>query len=273
MTSFVPREAWPDFDTVSTIPAFLRPRKINGFLEYGIFPFFLSVWYGDEKPTLPSKKYLWPRLFVWDRVTEKKKEINWLRLGGSPRKLLALLYASDDSYALSWNKTARYQKNVWEKIKGKGFEIKEVDVHNFREAYRKSATWQKLDPVVRVSLMNNSEERKRKGDLRVGYFIFLKNKTDTILGGLSYESSRVCPNSYYTIGFVHSYHEKLPVMTALFVEWIERERKEGVRWFNFGILWKKGDPKSWKGYSEFKKKYGVIEYGLPQSLGKIKWFW
>ena len=130
-----------------------------------------------------------------------------------------------------------------------------------------------MEKNTRETILNSSERRNASGRLRMVYQVLKEKETGILVAGLAYESSEESTNSYYSIGFLTSYQEKNPLMIGLIHEWIEKERIKGIHYFNFGLLWKVGDPQSWKGYSIFKKKFGVTMLALPPSLIRIKWFW
>jgi len=44
---------------------------------------------------------------------------------------------------------------------------------------------------------------------------------------------------------------------------------QGLNFLDFGIIWKKDDPKSWQGYSNFKRQFNPYIIRYPRSLFRI----
>lgn len=274
---FIPRELWEEYDLTKSMDRIFHPKKVSDWIYYGLWPLFIAVSFGDKEPSIPKRRgfALWPTVYVWDRLIEKSKseERGWKRVGLSPRKRLGVLEVRNDEYYKSWGDTTKNLRNRWLKLKGNAYEILELKREEFLSYYKKSDVYKRLDKDTTRRVIKATTQRDESGVLRVHYLVLKNIESGQIKAGLAYEVSSSSTNTYYSIGFLSDHKEKDPLMTGLLIEWIERERCRGNHYFNFGLFWKEGDPKSWKGFSEFKMKYGVRIYDLPQSLIKIKWFW
>ncbi len=272
---FLMREMWPDYNLMQSIIPAMKPIKNGEWIEYGLWPLIVRVYQGDERPNIENKYYLTPRILAWDRtkcdnLVDTK---GWLSIGKEPRKLYGYLEIRDNNYTQKWNETARYGFRKWQSVYRKQYDIVEVSFKEFSTLYKQSETYTMMEKSTRDNPIKSSEKRDTSGRLCMVYLLLREKETGILRAGLAYESSYESTNTYYSIGFLKSYQEKNPLMIGLIHEWIERERVKGIHYFNFGAFWKKGDPKSWKGYSIFKKKFGVTMVALPPSLIRIKWFW
>ncbi len=274
---FVPRELWEEYDLTKSMDSIFRPKKTSGWIYYGFWPLFMAVSFADKEPVIPkrSKFALWPTVYAWDRVVKKNddEEKGWTKVGSNPRKRLGILEVRDGDYYKSWGDTTKNLRNRWLKVNGGAYEVVEVQREEFLVHYVKSKVYKKINKDVTSRVMRAITKRDESGTHKVYYLLVRNKESNEVKVGLAYESSSSSTNTYYSIGFLTDYGEKDPLMTGLLMEWIERERKSGYAYFNFGVFWKEGDPKSWQGFSKFKLKYGVKMYDLPQSLIKIKWFW
>lgn len=272
---FVPREEWPEYDITHSVAPFLHPRKEDSWIYYGMWPLYLAVYFGQTAPNVSRKKFWWPTIFVWDTVNlpALKERQGWIQIGNTPRKRLGVLEVRDEFFYKKWSTTAKYDRKVWLTMKDVLYEIVDMEAQEFFNEYRKSDTYIHMGKDVRNLALHGAERRLLFKKVRVHFLAAKESSTGKVLAGFVYEASTTGVNTYYSIGFVHSYKEKAPLMTGLINEWIERERVRGYIWFNFGAFWKPGDPKSWIGYTNFKKKFGVVIHDLPPSRIKIKWFW
>lgn len=272
---FLMREMWPDYNLLQSIVPAMKPVAQGEWIEYGFWPMIIQVYQGDTRPGIGNKRYLTPRILAWDRIQQNSKAdtSGWLSVGKSSRKLYGFLEIRDDKYIYKWNDTARYGLRKWQSVYKCQYDIIEVSFAKFSVLYKQSETYLLMDKNTRDNAVTSSEKRNVSGRLRMIYLLLKEKDTGISSAGLAYESSQESTNTYYSIGFLKSYQEKTPLMIGLIHEWIERERIKGMHYFNFGAFWKEGDPKSWKGYSFFKKKFGVTMIELPPSLIRIKWFW
>lgn len=270
---FVERELWPEYDLSESIAPIFSPRKNGEWIEYGIWPLYVHVYFGDKEPSIPAKKFIWPHVYVWDRSEEVSIGKGWRRVGKKSRKLTGYLEVTDDKpYFYSWNRTAKIERNRWLRTKDT-YEIDEVDVSTFVEHYTKSSTYTNIRKEIASNTIQGMQKRITSGKVELQFLVVRDRATKNVRAGIAYELSKNTTNTYYTAGFVENYTEEEPLMLGLITEWIERGMSLGYSWFNFGIFWQEGDPETWKGYSQFKKKFGVRFCKYPESLLKIKWFW
>jgi lipid II:glycine glycyltransferase (peptidoglycan interpeptide bridge formation enzyme) len=50
---------------------------------------------------------------------------------------------------------------------------------------------------------------------------------------------------------------------------MEKSSARGIHFANLGAIWTKGQPKEWKGFTEFKKKFNPHHIILPRSLIRL----
>jgi len=59
-------------------------------------------------------------------------------------------------------------------------------------------------------------------------------------------------------------------MTGLFDHWFKDSLAQNTAFIDFGNFWKKGDPRSWKGFSIFKAKFGPTYFFYKPKLYKFR---
>lgn len=265
---FLPRDAWPE----SPLHKFLRPiffpQVTEGFSEYGWWPLRFIIALSDTEPHI-KKKFLFPRVLVWDRILKKDKDVKgWKQIGGD-RSLYGVLPLSSFPISHSFNETSTNELSRFLRARDE-YDFVTVDVHTFDIEYRKSDTYKHIDPYVARRLAEMMKKRSVCGvEMR---FVFLVCKAEnSVRAGIAYESSKKAKNTYYTIGFLKNRKERVPLMVGLIHEWLTVSKEAGMKYANFGLMYKEGDPKSWQGFSTFKEKFGVKKVMLPPSLVKIVW--
>ncbi len=271
---FIPREQWKEYDLTKSMDKILFARKEKEWFYYGFWPLLMAISFSKEKPAIPKKRGLlfWPRVYIWDREEKKDgDEESWKKIGRDPRRKLGILEVRDGDYYKKFGDTTKNLRNRWLKLNGTLYEVVSVQRSLFLEEYKKSDTYKKVGGDIGGRLMRGITKRDESEVLSVRFLLVRKKKTSEYLGGIAYELSSLSINTYYSMGFLKDKKEKDPLMTGLFMEWIEIERKNGYVYFNFGTIWQKGDPKSWQGFSDFKMKYGLKVCELPQSLIKVSW--
>ena len=271
---FIPREQWEEYDLTKSMDKILFARKEKEWFCYGFWPLLMAISFSKEKPVVPKKGglRLWPRVHVWDRLVKKDgDEEGWTKVGRGPRKKLGVLEVRNAEYYTSWGDTTKNLRNRWLKLNGAVYEVAQVERDVFLKEYKESDIYKRLSGDIVKRVMESVRKRDMSGTLPVRFLLIRKKETGEYRAGMAYELSTSSTNTYYSVGFLKDRKEKDPLMTGLFMEWIEKERKNGYVYFNFGAIWQKGDPKSWQGFSDFKMKHGLKVYELPQSLIKVRW--
>lgn len=264
---FLPRDLWPETPPHERIPGYLFPKKNGDFFEYGWWPFRFLVALSDTEPT-EFPRYIFPRIAVWDRVRKVSCPPSWISIGKgrSEHGVLSLL-TSD--VKLTFNETARRELACFAKYKG-GYDFVETDIEAFQKEYEKSDTYACISPGV-VKKMMISAKKRSTSKLHTVCLFAVEKKSGNVHAGILYESSLLCQNTYYSIGFLANKKEKRPLMVGLVHLWLTSSQKEGMVCANFGLMYRDGDPKEWKGFTTFKEKFGVTRVTLPPSLIKIVW--
>ncbi len=79
-------------------------------------------------------------------------------------------------------------------------------------------------------------------------------------------TSPACRGSYYISGFIVKDAEHDPVMVGLMDNWFKTSLEKNIAFLHFGGFWAPGNPQNWKGYSQFKAKFGLSYIAFPPTL-------
>lgn len=224
-------------------------------------PMCVERFTGDIEPEV-VRDGQW-RIVVWQTLARTDRPKGWLR--GFPGMSVGLTgYApmpDDGEYSRRWSPHARRQLAKWRKS---GWVIREISYDEYVEGYARSGQ----DVVLRAmfSSILRSKIRTHPGLVRMYgaapsadpaariEAAFASNdvpETSESLHMLSY----ICPSAFDSGAGV-----------GLMDHWFRTAGGRGVSYFDFGIFWKKGDPRSWKGFSRFKSQFGVRFFRYPTPL-------
>lgn len=225
-----------------------------------VFGYFAFEYYtGDNEPKLNSFKGF--RLVIWDRVTSDYIPKGWRQM--IPGFRLSTVVISDllsDEYWKSWSETARRYRNQWESQTE--YEIGDLDLETFVSYYMKLGLPKEtrglsMDALARRIKLN-------KDSIRI---ISLTNKVDKkIVAGMVFIDDKNISQSYYLTAFMDK--NTAPAQTGLWLinNWFINCKKNGIRFANFGPVWTPGQPKSWKGFTEFKSHFRPITLRYKRPL-------
>ncbi|HCC05981.1 TPA: hypothetical protein DEP94_01300 [Candidatus Nomurabacteria bacterium] len=250
---------------------FLRGSFKNGdlILQKGaigmrnVFKYFAFEYYtGDNEPKLnPFKGF---RLVIWDRVTSDYIPKGWRQM--IPGFRLSTVVISDlisDEYWKSWSETARRYRTKWGTQTD--YEINDLDLETFTSYYMKFG----LPKETRRLSMEALERRIKlnKDSIRI---ISLTNKVDKkIVAGMVFIDDKNISQSYYLTAFMDK--DTAPAQAGLWLinYWFVKLKENGIRFANFGPIWTRGQPKSWKGFTEFKSHFRPITLKYKRPLFKF----
>jgi hypothetical protein len=244
-----------------------------------IFDFyFFKVQYFVSKIEPDYEKFSGLSIIFWDREFEEnqtKKVFNWHRISfifDAGRPAIARINLQEktlENYFKSWSETTKRYRNIFlAKLESEIFVPERTDFETFLEVYKKSSVSFFLKPFFIKQL--NSFYRVYKSDMS---FSFIKDScTKEIISGLATIYDSETDQSFYLVIFNNKTEKEYKTVgVGAVCLWIEDCIKAKIAFANFGVVWTSGFPKSWKGYSNFKRKFSpeIAEY--RQTYFKIVW--
>lgn len=160
-----------------------------------------------------------------------------------------------EDYKTKWSETARRDLK---KFGNSSVVIEEGSEDYFLNGVKKSASGRSVRWVSR-ELVKNMEGEK--------ITFWITKKDGKILGGLAtvdYDNI-----SYNLASFITPEGTDLSVGTGLIDKWYQYAIADNIKYLNFGYIKEQGEPKSWEGFSNFKKKFIDREIVLPNAYIKI----
>jgi len=212
----------------------------------------------DEEPTI-TKDGQW-RLVVWQTLKRMDRPAGWWR--GTPGMSIGMTgYApvpQSGDYLAQWTPHARRHLSRWKKSK---WIIREITFDEYVEGYSRSD-----QDIILRSLFNSLLKLRittHPGLVRI--YGAAPSATARIEAGFVSTDVPETGESLHTFSFLCPAGRDVAAGTGLMDHWFAVAQARGVSWLDFGIFWRKGDPKSWKGFSRFKSQFGTrfLEYPTP----------
>lgn len=226
--------------------------------HYG--PFWIEACTSDIMPTIdptgPS------RLVIWQPITKLSRPAGWHR---SWIQMNAQQHGFGDvagkpEYWKEWTAHAQRHRKKW--LKDARYEIAEVSLKEFADAYHKTG---KL-PMMRKDFIRLLERRMVRHGSDVHLFAARDKETKEIISGLAVCDLPDVSVSMHLIAYINPKFEKTSVGTGLIDHWYAHCLKTGIRFPHFGLVWTHGDPNGWKGYSKFKRQFNIHLLLYPNPL-------
>ena len=130
------------------------------------------------------------------------------------------------------------------------YEWRTVSLEEFSKAYHASGY---LDLFLRYGFIKVIKDHLRVHPEDVSILFFWHQ--GTLLGGTVFVDYPDVQQSHYLISFLTEEGKTAKAGYAYIYWWYQDMLKKGLQWADFGIVWAPGDPISWKGYSQFKKRF------------------
>ena len=269
LSSFTPRIAWPEYYMEDTIPAFMSPLVVQSAtsrgVRYGFWPLYIEVYVGNHIPDISfSRSYgtQRTRIAMWHSyVPTLPIPSGWHHLSNHTESLIG--YATippEGPYHLQWSKRTREYRNAWlHRYHNKTHHIENISIIEFETVYRKTAAFRIAGSLLLRDIKNRIEAKSTPVEL----VVVRNTHTNKIVAGGAFEYSASCKSVYYITGFHISEETPAPCMIGLFDEMFQRAQSKGMCYVDFGLFWKKGEPRSWKGFSAFKSKFGTHYFESP----------
>ncbi|MDB5188028.1 MAG: spermidine synthase [Candidatus Kaiserbacteria bacterium] len=262
MPAFTPRSAWPEYNVKNNIPSWMNPENIGTNprgTRYGFWPFYVEIYAGSTPPDLdisntegkPHNRVIMWRMFDTSRPLPK----GWFILKPDPDYKGGYALIEDSvPYYKAWSRRSQEYRTKWLRSHlGKTHIIEPINYEQFKHSYMQSH----VGKHVGAFLLEEVRKRLEAATTPVYLWGIRDVSTNIYVAGMAVEYSESCKSTYYLNGFYATESSKVPLMVGMFDYWFMHSQARGCRYIDFGVFWKKGDPASWKGFSEFKSKFGT----------------
>lgn len=162
-----------------------------------------------------------------------------------------------ENYKTKWSETARRDLKKFQEIQT---EIELCSKDSFLLGMKNSVSKRNIQGVAQALVEQTQDEG-------VTYWI-VKDNNNEVLGGLAvvdYDNISHNLTSYITYKGIG-----LSVGTGLVNTWYQYALINKIKYLNFGYIREQGEPKSWVGFSNFKRKF--IDMEIVLSNGYFKFF-
>jgi hypothetical protein len=197
------------------------------------------------------------RLVVWQPSGPTVRPKGWMRGTRAMGIGLTGYAVLKDDYEKSWPSHARRHLAHWRKQVG--WEIVECDASAFLDAYRRSTQ----DAVLRLMFSSVLKEKVAGHGERVRLTVARHAGRD--LAGFACVDVPETGESLHLLSFIQPDAREASAGMGLMDQWFRTAAARGIRYLDFGIFWRKGDPASWKGFSRFKGQFvgRYVDYPAP----------
>jgi hypothetical protein len=272
---FVLYTEWPEFQRENDFPAMMHAAYVGDAprgLRRGIWPLFSEAYVSDTEPStaLPGPS----RFILWQRLMRTDVPAGW-RHGSLVAELCGESYnyaigyvrlSPDHSHFLRWAPAEKPRLKRWrEELLGKAYAIETIDPETFWNAYQGSDTWKKIDRFYLTWLHTKLFEQFAPHGT-VECRVARNLHTGEVVAGMATLGSQPHKSSYYFIGFLCEAGREDHAMTGMMHDWFVRSVDKGCTHLHLGQFWDKSSPKNWRGFSDFKAKFGTEYIHFPPTL-------
>ncbi|MBI5793595.1 methyltransferase domain-containing protein [Candidatus Uhrbacteria bacterium] len=167
-------------------------------------------------------------------------------------------------YWKDWSSHAKRHRKKF--LQDDRYEIVEVDLATFAAAYRES---KHLGPLTRRAFVGVLKAHLAVHSQDVHLTVAKEASSKRILSGLATIDYPPISQSTHVIAFVHPDAQGSSAGVGLIDQWFGRCLRERIRFLNFGVLRGPHDPRSWQGYTDFKRQFHLHEILYPKPVFRI----
>ncbi len=262
---------WPEFINTVSIPSFLHPTRIGDRADnaWRLWPVSVESYHSEGEPNLAaSAPFSLPfRLVMWHRDTDTAPHPKgWVAFRSRPESVIGFSDITNlKEYTTRWSKGARRERALFQKRFSHAYSIERTTYPEFENAYLRGT----IRPILKHILVKTIvKPHTQKNSEHVTLWVARRRADTKIVAGIATLDSPTGNGSYYLAGFYLREVSKIPLMTALIDNWFTVSQQKGLRFMHFGLFYQPGDPRAWKGYSNFKAKFGVQYASRPPTLYK-----
>lgn len=270
---FMAPEDWPEHGTVGD-PASICVREEVGVAPKGIRwafgPICFEEYTSDTEPDLvESEKGALPRprTIMWHRVQRSDVPKGWYAFSKHPWRIDGVLdLEANSDYTALWHKNARRDLRLWKEQFAPSYRIEKTSLDEYAAAYRTSLIAKRVDLERLYQL-----ERRMNTSAREHIELWIvRNQSGVVIAGTAIIYSPTYKHSTHLAPFITAEGRSAYAATALIEHWFEETRARGYRFAVTTNFWFQGQPKDWRGFSEFKSHFGFSYVAYPPTLYRFK---
>lgn len=167
-------------------------------------------------------------------------------------------------YWKEWSSHARRHREKF--LQDRDHEIAEVDIETFARAYHATKF---LDPLTRRSFVSVLRFHLKKHPSHVHLTVVRRVSNGRILSGLATIDYPDVSQSDHVIAFIHPDAQNSSLGVGLIDDWHRHALRLGLKFLMFGLLRRSCDPRSWQGYTNFKRQFHLYEILYPRPVFRI----
>jgi len=217
----------------------------------------------EQEPKIT--KSVRPKIVFWQPTVGQKKYPGWytnyFKFSDFQHGIVVL---NNVDYWQEWSPHAQRHRKKFDK--DSDCEIIEIGLDEFCEAYRKCG---QPDYVTCRMFIRSLKIVGKYDFLNLHLFAARDKKDSNIFAGLATVGHPDILSSRHYISFIDKNSIHGSAGYGMIDRWHKDCLNRGFKFLDLGIIWKKGDPKSWQGYSNFKKQFNPYIICYPQSLFRI----
>lgn len=272
---FVPPLAWPEYGAISDAPSICRREEVGVHprgIRWSLWPLTFEEYVGDTEPDLlESRKgnLAFNRVVRWKRVLRSDVPKGWMQPSQKTWAVDGFFPLPETGeYLPLWQKNARRDLSLWKKeFLEQTHTIEPITLAQYTEAYKQSI-------IARRVNQDRLHDLTRKLNLP----IVQKNttlwgvrnmKTKEIVAGAAIIHSPTFKSSTHFAPFITLEGAKTYAATALMDHWFADALRRKDKFLVTTNFWYQGQPKGWKGFSEFKSHFGWQYVAYPPLLVRI----
>ena len=273
---FAPPQAWPEYGAVSDPPAICRREEVgtpeSPGTRWSLWPIVFEEYIGDTEPDLVQSKkgaLAYNRIIRWKRILRGDAPRGWRAFSKKTWAVDGFFPLPENGeYLPFWKKNARRDLGIWKKqFSEQTHTIEPITLAEYAEAYRRSIIARKVNQDRLHDLIRKLElPIVQKNTVLWG----VKNiQTKEIVAGTAIIHSPTFKSSTHYAPFITPEGAKVYAATALMDHWFAEGVRRKEKFLVTANFWYQGQPKSWKGFSEFKSHFGWQYAAYPPILVRI----
>lgn len=250
-----------------------RPAKANISLVgreggWGLRWHFGPLWFegyeSDQEPEIQPHQSR--RLIIWQPLSRLDKPKGWHRswLQMNFRQTGFSEIKNPADYWQEWNSHAKRHRQRW--LSQNSYTISEAGLDEFIRAFQKTRG---LPSFLRSFSIKMLQWRKNRHNSNLRLFAVRDNIKGEISAGLAVIDLPEIGCSNHLISFILPQAKASSAGVGLIDYWFRESISRFFRFLNFGTVWTPGDPRSWKGFSNFKKQFNLYLIHRPNPLIKF----
>lgn len=229
-----------------------------------IGPFIFEHYVSDIEPKIKPFKSC--RFISWQPLTGLKGVKRWVTnyLFSSCSQIGVVTVSEGEEYWKNWSNHAIRHRKKW--LKNNEYKIEEVEFSKFKKAYRKA---RHVNRILHKRYLKVIKDVYYRNSQATHFFGVCRLKNQRMLAGMVVIDCDDILQSVQIMSFVDEKAKGLSAGVGLVDYWYRHAINKGLKYLNFGLVWRKGDPRSWKGFSEFKKQFNLYLIVYPKSKLKV----